>query len=86
MSDAVLIAITTAVCTALPLVLAQAVALVKTLKRADKIDQKIEAVKQTAKIQHEEIDLMKTGAFRAGHVAGMEYQRAQSDFSKLSGK
>lgn len=55
-------------------------------QKVDRTDAKIDAVKETAKLQHEEIDLMKTGAFRAGHVAGVEYQRSQSDFSKLSGK
>ena len=47
---------------------------------------KVDEVVKTVRMRDTEIDLLKTGAFRKGHIAGMEYQKAQSDFGKLSGK
>lgn len=58
----------------------------RTERKIDVAHQQIEEVKVEAKVRREDIDMLKTGAFRAGHVAGQEYQKAQSDFGKLSGK
>lgn len=52
-------------------------------KKVDAAHKQIEAVKTEAKARKEDIDMLKTGSFRAGHVAGMEYQRAQTDFGRL---
>lgn len=82
MSPEVVIAIVTAVCTALPLVLAQIVQIIKVSKQAalDKRDtlEKIEEVKQLAAYDKKEVDLLVTGAFRSGHMAGVKYERTGS--------
>lgn len=39
-------------------------------------------VAATVKLRDDEIDLLKTGAFRMGHLAGQKYVK-ESDFSKL---
>lgn len=76
MSDVVLVAIITSVCTALPLVLAQIVNYIKT----------IHAIKESVRLKQSEIDLVATGAFRNGHVAGAEYVRRESQPAPLGDK
>ena len=44
---------------------------------------KVDKVSENVKANEVEIDLVKTGAFRQGHIAGQEYQRKQTDFGGL---
>jgi NADH:ubiquinone oxidoreductase subunit 3 (subunit A) len=82
MSPEVVVAIVTAICTALPLVLAQIAQIIRASKQAerDKRDtfEKIEEVKKVAAYDKGEVDLMVTGAFRSGHQAGVKYERTGS--------
>ena len=54
-------------------------ALVVSLRNGKKVDK----VSENVKANEVEIDLVRTGSFRQGHVAGQEYQRKQTDFGGL---
>ena len=66
------------------------------LKRQDRMlethEAKVDAVAtqvvEAAKLRDETIDLIQTGAYRVGHVAGQEVglQRAKTDFGALGNK
>jgi hypothetical protein len=48
-------------------------------------EMEVTKVAATVKLRDDEIDLLKTGAFRMGHLAGQKYVK-DSDFSKLEDK
>lgn len=90
MSDPVLIALITGLSVAVPAIVSQGVVLVRLCAKMDRDKQDIrqitrEEVARQIKANDEQINLMKTGAFRAGHVAGQEYAKA-SGFGAIDSK
>ena len=57
-------------------------------KHEAKVDAVAVQVVEAAKLRDETIDLIQTGAYRVGHVAGQEVglQRAKTDFGALGNK
>lgn len=80
MSDQVLIALITGLSVAIPGLVAQGVILVRLCRKIDDGNASVKrdthaAIERRLQISELEIELIKKGAYREGHVAGQEYVR-----------